>query len=430
MFKPRALPGVFAALLAIAIAPIWIVRYHPLPDLANHLAAMAVWTRMDDPAFDVGAYYEVKLGVTPYWGYYAPMRLLVPILGLDVANRVVLSLYAATVPIGFAWLAHRLGRSAWLGLFGFAFIGSFSSGADHPSGHRRQVHLDQWGGPQPGIFLQCLRGPREFTVQGVLRDGTGRLQSTPVNLEINFFDVQPAGTGTKLAGPYQVMNVPVEDGLFTATIVDNQIINKIGSVSDLWLEVTIGAEVFSRQRVTPTGFALIAARAESLACSGCIDNTMISGVAASKVSGKVASAMSADTAATATNATNATNAGTAAALSCTGCVSGSHIGSRTIGAGNVALGAFTHGHGLSISTTSVASISVGPLGLGENCATCPTGTQVVSGNCSTVAAVLQVNSSYRSGNAWCCRYYNPDPNGGNTASVSANCLSINSASIP
>ena len=40
--------------------------------------------------------------------------------------------------------------------------------------------------------------PSEFTVQGVLRNGAGTLQSTPVDVSVSLFDA--SSTGTKLAG--------------------------------------------------------------------------------------------------------------------------------------------------------------------------------------------------------------------------------------
>lgn len=114
-----------AALVVVSLYPIWSVRYHPLPDLANHLAATSVWIHLHDPTWDVSRYYAANLGLNPYWGYYAPMRVLAPLCGIDVANRLVLSTYVLTLPLGTAWLAARLGRSGWLGLFAFPFIWTF-----------------------------------------------------------------------------------------------------------------------------------------------------------------------------------------------------------------------------------------------------------------------------------------------------------------
>ena len=115
----------FALLLVVSLFPVWTVRYHPLPDLANHMAASAVWVHLDDPRWHFARYYELNLGLNPYWGYYAPMRLLAPIFGIDIANRLVLSLYVVALPLGACWLAVRLDRSRWIGLFAFPFLWTF-----------------------------------------------------------------------------------------------------------------------------------------------------------------------------------------------------------------------------------------------------------------------------------------------------------------
>lgn len=112
-----------ASLIVVSLVPIWAVRYHPLPDLANHLAAAAIWVHHADPAYS--RYYDIALGPNPYWGYYAIMFVFARLVGIDIANRLVLSLYVVTVPLGFAWLATRLDRDRWLALFAFPFIWSF-----------------------------------------------------------------------------------------------------------------------------------------------------------------------------------------------------------------------------------------------------------------------------------------------------------------
>ena len=131
MKQPRALLSdpfaiVFAIVLLVSLFPIWTVRYHPLPDLANHMAASAVWVHLYDPNWYFARYYELSLGLNPYWGYYAPMRVLAPLLGIDIANRVVLSLYVIALPLGTTWLALRFDKSRWIGLFAFPFIWTFS----------------------------------------------------------------------------------------------------------------------------------------------------------------------------------------------------------------------------------------------------------------------------------------------------------------
>lgn len=115
----------FALLSAASVLPVWIVRYHPLADLPNHLAATSIWYNYKNPVYQFSQYYYLDLGANPYWGYYALMLGLIPLAGLDIANRLVLCLYILGLPLGITWLSVRFGRSPWLGLFAFPFIWTF-----------------------------------------------------------------------------------------------------------------------------------------------------------------------------------------------------------------------------------------------------------------------------------------------------------------
>jgi hypothetical protein len=116
----------FAVLSLATLVPIWTTRFHPLPDLPNHIAAASVWHNYANPDFDFQRYYVLKLGPTPYWGYYLLAHLFAYPFGLDIANRLILSLYAVGLPIGILVLARRFGRSEWLSLFVFPLIWNFN----------------------------------------------------------------------------------------------------------------------------------------------------------------------------------------------------------------------------------------------------------------------------------------------------------------
>jgi hypothetical protein len=152
--------------------------------------------------------------------------------------------------------------------------------------------------------------PSEFTVQGVLRNNTGQLQTMTVKVTVTLYDATSAGN--VLAGPF-VSNVMVSNGLFTLTIPDANLRSEVAGATEVWVEMTADLDTFPRQKVSSNLFALVCAAADQLssACSGCVADTMIAGVAGSKVSGKVAAASTADTAASATSATSATTATTA-----------------------------------------------------------------------------------------------------------------------
>src|SRR4051812_38774512 len=68
--EQRLFAIVFVALAAISLWPIWLVRFHPIADLPNNVAAVAVLHYLNDPRFDFARYYELHLSPVPYWIYY------------------------------------------------------------------------------------------------------------------------------------------------------------------------------------------------------------------------------------------------------------------------------------------------------------------------------------------------------------------------
>lgn len=113
-----------------------------------------------------------------------------------------------------------------------------------------------------GAWRTYAQVPQQFTVQGVLRNGMGTLQSQMVNVTVSFFDA--ATNGNRIAGPYGPTAVMVVDGLFTLTIADPAIISKLASKAQTWLQVTVGNDTFEPQIVTPDVYALMCSVADNL----------------------------------------------------------------------------------------------------------------------------------------------------------------------
>jgi hypothetical protein len=103
--------------------------------------------------------------------------------------------------------------------------------------------------------------PSQVSVQGILRDGSGALQTKTVSVSASFYDAQT--NGNKLAGPF-TQSLVASDGLFTLTLSDAALPSLAGA-AQLWLEVSVGADVFERQLVTPQLSALVCKSAESYA---------------------------------------------------------------------------------------------------------------------------------------------------------------------
>jgi hypothetical protein len=95
--------------------------------------------------------------------------------------------------------------------------------------------------------------PSAFSVQGVLRDNTGMLQSMVVSVTVKLFDAQ---TGGNQLAAYQAMPVMAQDGLFTLALADASLLTELAPATQVWLEVTVGQDTFARQQVTPQLFAL------------------------------------------------------------------------------------------------------------------------------------------------------------------------------
>jgi hypothetical protein len=116
----------FVALAVAAIVPIWIGRYLPFLDLPNHLSAISIWHYYDDPRFDFAKYYTLNLKPLPYWAHYYSVHLLAYLFGVELANKVFLTVYALALPTGALAFARRFGRSPWVALFAFPLVWNFN----------------------------------------------------------------------------------------------------------------------------------------------------------------------------------------------------------------------------------------------------------------------------------------------------------------
>lgn len=123
LFKEeRWFAAAFLVLCVATVTPFWVGRYLPFLDQPNHLSAIFVWSHLHDPRYNLAPYYELSLGPVPYWAYYALCRVLTPLFGVEIANKLFLSLYALLLPLGALLLARRFGKSPWVALFAFPLV--------------------------------------------------------------------------------------------------------------------------------------------------------------------------------------------------------------------------------------------------------------------------------------------------------------------
>jgi hypothetical protein len=124
-FDARALPAgerVLSelALLLLSVAcvwPIFYVRYAPIQDLPQHLAAVRVLHDFDDPTLGFARFFELQLSHTQYLAYYAAAHLLCTVLDVELANKLLIALTLVATPITLGKLLQALGRDeriAWL----------------------------------------------------------------------------------------------------------------------------------------------------------------------------------------------------------------------------------------------------------------------------------------------------------------------------
>src|SRR5689334_11837525 len=99
-----------------------------------------------------------------------------------------------------------------------------------------------------------------FAIQGVLRDGTGALQSMAVGLDVNLY---PDNAGSKSFYFQHFPTVAVDNGFFTVEVAGDTL---SFSSADAWVGVQVGGDSaeLPRQHITAVPFAFSAASAAAI----------------------------------------------------------------------------------------------------------------------------------------------------------------------
>jgi hypothetical protein len=234
--------------------------------------------------------------------------------------------------------------------------------------------------------------PNTFSVQGVLRDNTGKLQSMMVSVTVNLWDAQMMGN--QLGGPYQ-QTVMATNGLFTLAITDPQILTKIGSSStgQVWLEVIVGNDTFPRQLATPGMFSLMCAQADSATNASQLGGVAASSyqhVLATPVCGAGKYIQKIDAAGTVVCGTDQNSGGTITAVTSTNGITASVAGST-----------LSIGRAFTFDTQTGTASGTASFYADANCLA---GYTLVSGGCqvSDINNVLLVASYPSSNTSWHC----------------------------
>ena len=112
----------FLFFTALALVPLWWVRIPPMQDIWQHLALVDVIHNYDAPGSIYPDYFSLPNAPRPNLVYYYLTDLLAYLAPLEIANKLVLSLYVVTFPAGFLYLLRSFGRSRWLSLFSFPLV--------------------------------------------------------------------------------------------------------------------------------------------------------------------------------------------------------------------------------------------------------------------------------------------------------------------
>ncbi len=108
-------------LTLLGIAPIWVTDLLPLLDAASHQHLIRLIHEYgSNPLFQ--AHYEPVNAIVPYLTYYKAVDWLMFLVDVETANRVVLSLCLAALPMAAASLLRALGHNRWLVLGVFPWM--------------------------------------------------------------------------------------------------------------------------------------------------------------------------------------------------------------------------------------------------------------------------------------------------------------------
>jgi hypothetical protein len=109
--------------------------------------------------------------------------------------------------------------------------------------------------------------PKQFSVQGVLRDKNGALLTNmSVPVIVKFFDAQ--AMGNQLGSDYNLGTLTLSNGLFTVAVAAPTIFTDFAAAASVWMEMTVNGEIYSRQQVTPEIYSLMCSQADNAASLG------------------------------------------------------------------------------------------------------------------------------------------------------------------
>lgn len=120
----RAPAVLFAGLLVLGLAPIWLVPHAPTQDGANHVESVLGLLRLPHSAL-LQQYYLPNYGLQPNWLTQILFAGLVQVASPRLAEKLVLSGYLVLLPLAFRYALPRTPRGRWAALAIFPFVHSY-----------------------------------------------------------------------------------------------------------------------------------------------------------------------------------------------------------------------------------------------------------------------------------------------------------------
>ncbi len=118
---PRREPWVFAGLVAIHLAPVWLLAYLPTQDGPAHLEnAVALLRRAHVPV--LAEYYDLNLRLLPNWLGHGVLAALAAAFPPALAEKILFSLYVVGLPLAFRYALPRRARDRGFGAAIFPFV--------------------------------------------------------------------------------------------------------------------------------------------------------------------------------------------------------------------------------------------------------------------------------------------------------------------
>ena len=109
----------YAILLPFFLAPLFATRLLPGLDVGYHLSIVDMLHKVGDPASPQSAIYDGHFGLKPYCTYYFLLYVLSFAMPLNAANKLVIGLYVASLPLATGYALRCFGRDAAPALFAF-----------------------------------------------------------------------------------------------------------------------------------------------------------------------------------------------------------------------------------------------------------------------------------------------------------------------